>query len=100
MTDRKRRPLGDYYQLLLRHGLLAGNTPVSVDLTRTVALVSCDSQLVIPETLFVCKGARFKADYLLDAMHKGAFAYVSEVAYPEIPLPCICLLYTSPSPRD
>lgn len=89
MTDRKRRPLGDYYQLLIRHALLAEDTPVSIDLTRTVALVSCDSQIVIPETLFVCKGARFKVDYLLDAMHKGAFAYVSEVAYPEVPLPCI-----------
>ena len=89
MTDRKRRPLGDYYQLLIRHNLLAEDAPVSIDLTRTVALVSCDSQMVIPETLFVCKGARFKADYLTDAMHKGAFAYISEVPYPEVPLPCI-----------
>ncbi len=89
MPDRTRRPLGDYYQLLIRHNLLAETTPLSIDLTRTVALVSCDSQIVIPETLFVCKGARFKADYLTDAMKKGAFAYVSEVVYPEIPLPCI-----------
>ena len=89
MTDRARRPLGDYYQLLIRHNLLAEDTPLSIDLTRTVALVSCDSQIVIPETLFVCKGARFKADYLMDAMSKGAFAYVSEVPYPEVPLPCI-----------
>ncbi len=89
MTDRKRRPLGDYYQLLIRHNLLAEDTPLSIDLTRTVALVSCDSQIVIPDTLFLCKGARFKADYLMDAMHKGALAYVSEVAYPEVPLPCI-----------
>lgn len=89
MTDRTRRPLGDYYQLLIRHNLLAEDTPVSIDLTRTVALVSCDSQIVIPETLFVCKGAHFKTDYLMDAMHKGAFAYVSEVPYPDVPLPCI-----------
>ena len=89
MTDRTRRPLGDYYQLLIRHDLLAEDSSVSIDLTRTVALVSCDSQLVIPETLFVCKGAHFKAEYLMDAMHKGAFAYVSEVPYPEVPLPCI-----------
>ncbi len=89
MPNRTRRPLGDYYQLLILHNLLAEDAPVSIDLTRTVALVSCDSQIVIPETLFVCKGARFKADYLMDAMRKGAFAYVSEVAYPEVPLPCI-----------
>ena len=89
MTDRTRRPLGDYYQLLIRHNLLAEGASVAINLTRTVALVSCDSQIVIPETLFVCKGARFKADYLMDAMHKGAFAYVSEIPYPEVPLPCI-----------
>lgn len=89
MTDRTRRPLGDYYQLLISHNLLAEDTPVSIDLTRPVALVSCDSQIVIPETLFVCKGAHFKTDYLLDAMHKGAFAYVSEIPYPDVPLPCI-----------
>ena len=60
VTDRTRRPLGDYYQLLIRHDLLTEDTPVSIDLTRPVALVSCDSQIVIPETLFVCKGAHFK----------------------------------------
>ena len=89
MTDRMRRPLGDYYQLLIRHDLLAEDAPLALDLTRPVAMVSCDSQIVIPQTLFLCKGAHFKADYLMDAMGKGAFAYISEVAYPEIPLPCI-----------
>lgn len=89
MTDRTRRPLGDYYQLLIRHNLLAEDVPVSMDLTRPVSLVSCDSQLVIPGTLFLCKGARFKVDYLRDAMEKGAFAYVSETPYPDVPLPCI-----------
>ena len=88
MPDRSRRPLGDYYQLLIRNNLLTDDTPMSFDLTRSVALVSCDSQLVIPDTLFVCKGARFKVDYLLDAMQKGAVAYVSETFYPEAPLPC------------
>lgn len=89
MTDRMRRPLGDYYQLLIRHDLLAEDAPIALDLTRTVAMVSCDSKIVIPETLFLCKGAHFKADYLMDAMGKGAFAYVSETVYPGVPLPCI-----------
>ena len=87
MTNR--RPLGDYYQLLLRHDLLADKKPLPVDLTRTVALVSCDSKTVIPDTLFLCKGAGFKPEYLLDALSKGAFAYVSEREYPEAPAPCI-----------
>lgn len=89
MLQRPRLPLGDYYQLLLRHGLLADGAPLAADLTRPVALVSCDSKLVIPDTLFICKGAKFKEEYLRSAMEQGAFVYVSERAYPEIPLPCI-----------
>ena len=56
MTD-FRRPLGDYVQLLLRHDLLADKGPIHADLTAPVALVSCDSQVVIPHTLFLCMGA-------------------------------------------
>lgn len=84
-----RLPLGDYVQLLLRHDLLADKGPVHADLTAPVALVSCDSQVVIPHTLFVCKGAKFKEDYLRQATDSGAFVYVSEKAYPNIPLPCL-----------
>ena len=88
MTD-FRRPLGDYVQLLLRHDLLADKGPIHADLTAPVALVSCDSQVVIPHTLFLCKGAKFKEDYLRQAMDKGAFVYVSEIPYPNVPLPCL-----------
>ena len=89
MTNRPSLPLGDYYQLLLRRGLLADKAPLAADLTTPVALVSCDSNLVIPRTLFVCKGAKFREDYLRQAMEKGAFAYVSQVPYPAVPLPCL-----------
>ena len=54
-----------------------------------MSLVSCDSKLVIPNTLFVCKGVKFKEEYLCSAMEQGAFAYVSEREYPAVPLPCI-----------
>ena len=89
MSNRTRLPLGDYYQLLLRHGLLADAAPLAADLTHPVSLVSCDSKLVIPNTLFVCKGVKFKEEYLRSAMEQGAFAYVSEREYPAVPLPCI-----------
>ena len=82
MSNRTRLPLGDYYQLLLRHGLLADAAPLTADLTHPVSLVSCDSKLVIPNTLFVCKGVKFKEEYLRSAMEQGAFAYVSEREYP------------------
>ena len=89
MMDRPRLPLGGYYQLLQRRGLLCGDSPLAADLTRPVALVSCDSKRVIPGTLFLCKGARFKAVYLRSALEQGAFAYVSQTPYPDVPLPCI-----------
>ena len=89
MSNRTRLPLGDYYQLLLRHGLLADAAPLAAGLTHPVSLVSCDSKLVIPNTLFVCKGVKFKEEYLRSAMEQGAFAYVSEREYPAVPLPCI-----------
>lgn len=87
--ERPRLPLGDYYQLLLWQGLLAGRRPVTADLTRTVELVSCDSKRVVPGTLFVCKGAAFQPEYLIDAVRKGAFAYVSERPYEQAGAPCI-----------
>ena len=82
-------PLGDFCALLIDGGLLAGPLPGGLDLERTVALVSCDSQTVVPGTLFLCKGAHFKAEYLAQAAEKGAFAYVSETPYPQVDLPCI-----------
>ena len=76
-------PLGDYYQLLIKHGLLADQTPLKANLAQPVALVSCDSQKVVPGTLFLCKGKAFKGQYLAQALERGAFAYVSEQVYPE-----------------
>ena len=64
-------PLGDYYQILQKNGLLASSAPLRADLTRSVRMVSCDSQTVVPGTVFICKGAAFKAAYLLDAAAKG-----------------------------
>lgn len=87
--ERPRLPLGDYYQLLLKNGLLADLQPISIDLTRTVSAVTCDSRSAVPESLFLCKGASFRAEYLADAVRRGAVAYVSEQPYEEVPAPCI-----------
>ena len=87
--DRPRLPLGEYVQLLLKNGLLADNTPLSTDFTRRVEAVTCDSRGAVPGSLFLCKGAAFKEEYLLEALGRGAFAYVSERAYPAAPAPCI-----------
>lgn len=41
--------------------------------------VTCDSRKVVPGTLFICKGAGFRPEYLLEAIECGCVAYVSEV---------------------
>ena len=40
-------------------------------------------------TLFVCKGAAFKEEYLKSAAEKGAVVYISEIEYPDVSLPHI-----------
>ena len=73
--------LNDYIALLEREGLLTAPVPESLDRRAPVALVSYDSRQVVPGTLFLCKGAHFKAEFLDMAREKGALAYVSETAY-------------------
>lgn len=82
-------PLAVYCQLLQELHLLAAPLPPGLDMSRTVELVSYDSKNVVPGTLFLCKGAHFRVEYLEQAAAKGAFAYVSTVAYPQVDLPCI-----------
>ena len=50
--------------------------------------VSYNSQEVINNTLFVCKGASFKEEYLVLAIQKGVKAYISEKKY-NVEIPCI-----------
>ncbi|MDY3905827.1 MAG: acetylglutamate kinase [Lawsonibacter sp.] len=81
--------LSDYIDLLEGRGLLAAPVPEPLDRTAPVALVSYDSREVVPGTLFLCKGAHFKAEFLQMAKDKGAMAYISLTPYPEVDLPCI-----------
>ena len=79
--------LGEYCALL--EPQLAAPLPEGLDLSQSVALVSCDSQEVVPGTLFLCKGAHFKEAYLSQAAQRGAVAYVSQTPDPAVDLPCI-----------
>ncbi len=81
--------LGEHIQLLQKHALLADTSVVIPDPERIVNLVSCDSQHVVPGTLFICKGAHFKEQYLQDAVRKGAMVYLAETPYENTPAPCI-----------
>jgi len=87
--ERTIHSLNDYIALLEEKSLLAAPVPAELDRTAPVALVSYDSREVVPGTLFICKGAHFKAEFLEMAKAKGAMAYVSLTPYPEVELPCI-----------
>ena len=84
--------LNDYIALLEERSLLAAPVPEDMDRSAPVELVSYDSREVVPGTLFLCKGAHFKEEFLQMARDRGAIAYVSETPYPEIDLPCIQVL--------
>lgn len=43
--------------------------------------LTCDSRTVVPDTLFLCKGAAFRSEYLQEAADCGCIAYISEVPY-------------------
>ena len=81
--------LNDYIALLEQRGLLAAPVLAELDRSAAVELVSYDSRQVTPNTLFLCKGAHFKAEFLQMAKNRGASAYVSERPYPEVDLPCV-----------
>ncbi|MGN1004114.1 MAG: Mur ligase family protein, partial [Oscillospiraceae bacterium] len=81
--------LGEHIQLLQKNGLLADSAAPIPEPERAVALVSCDSQNVVPGTLFICKGAHFKEQYLQDAIAKGAMAYLAAAPYENVAAPCI-----------
>ncbi|NLK87420.1 MAG: UDP-N-acetylmuramoyl-L-alanyl-D-glutamate--2,6-diaminopimelate ligase [Clostridiaceae bacterium] len=69
-------------RLLIRHNC-------SLDaVVRSVEHLSYDSNKTVQNTLFVCKGANFKREYLEEAVQRGAFAYISETDY-ETAIPCI-----------
>mgnify|MGYP003301163989 FL=1 len=50
--------------------------------------ISYNSREVTQNTLFFCKGAHFKEQFLCDALNKGAVAYVSEKKY-DVDAQCI-----------
>ena len=67
--------LGDYVKLLSEEKLV---TYENVDKNAAVEHISYNSRDVRPGTLFICKGAHFKAEYLADAEKAGAVCYVGE----------------------
>lgn len=66
--------LKDYISLLEKNNLISDK---SVGADRKIMYLSYNSQDIKPDTLFICKGAHFKDEYLQEAISRGAVCYVS-----------------------
>lgn len=83
----KRHQLKEYAELLEQAGLVTEINLQEYDKTEIEGL-TYNSKEAGTHTLFVCKGATFKEDYLKMAKEAGAAAYISEVKY-DVSLPYI-----------
>ncbi len=67
--------LSEYITLLEKHNLIV-EKQMSKD--TEVSHISYNSQDIKDGTLFICKGAHFKDEYLEDAISKGTVCYIAE----------------------
>ena len=74
--------LNSIAELLASKGLLAATKNLSDQAGATpVCGCDCDSRVVKPGHVFVCKGAAFRPAYLASAIEKGALAYLCDEAH-------------------
>ena len=72
----------EYVKALEQAGLLQTCERIE-KISSQISLVTYDSREVVPGTLFICKGAAFRAEYLKSAIDDGAVCYISEKEYEE-----------------
>lgn len=72
--------LAEYKDQLDSAGLLVESEYFKEE-NRTVNYLEYNSKEVKEGTLFVCKGAHFKEEYLHEAIERGTFAYIAEEKY-------------------
>lgn len=74
----REKVLKEYVDCLKENGLLSRCDLQRDVQNQIVKYVSYNSMDVKPGTLFICKGAAFKQEYLHDAIEKGAICYIAE----------------------
>ena len=72
-------PSIDFYKKALEKEGIVTESKISTE--REVGFISYNSNDIKENTLFICKGAHFKTEYLKSAVGAGAFCYVSEEKY-------------------
>ncbi len=80
--------LSEYISLLEAVGLVE-SISCDINLKEKVLGITYNSKEVNRGSLFICKGAAFKKEFLLEAEAKGASCYISEKEFGESNLPCI-----------
>ena len=70
----------DYFKLLKQADLILESNIAGFEGT-IITNLTYNSKEVTKQTLFICKGAAFKAEYLEEALKKGACFYISEKKY-------------------
>ncbi len=65
-------------QVLRGKGLLVQIEEGEAAADTELAWLTCDSRSVVKDTVFICKGAAFREEYLQDAADRGCIAYISE----------------------
>ncbi len=92
MAEMKFYPIGFYAEELKKRGMLKEYAPNGQG-DKVITTLTYDSREVKQDTMFICKGAAFRAEYLTQSIRAGAVCYVSETAY-ETDSPAACLLVT------
>ena len=77
--------LKDYINLLSKENLVEEVILNDIDTTIQIPLIAHNSKSVVPNTLYICKGMKYKPEYLLEAIQNGAVFYVSEKENASVP---------------
>ena len=80
--------LNEYADALARAGLLTASTLTPAAEGTVIDCLSYDTRSLHGTSLFLCKGAHFKEEYLCDALSRGAIAYVAEKKH-NVDAPCL-----------
>lgn len=76
--------LADIIKRLNEKNLIISAPAINPD----IKAVTYNSKQASENCLFICKGATFKKDYLVDAIKSGACVYLSDTEY-DVDIPCI-----------
>lgn len=84
----KKYTLREYIDILKKYNLVKELYEIEDNMNVVVNHFSYNSKDIKEYTMFLCKGANFKEEYLINAINCGSFVYIAEKKY-NIDTPCI-----------